>query len=82
MTLGVQGERYDVFGNSGVVLTMYDTEATAANEMACVQRRRDTTSWQMVNTQVQVTAGKTYWIEVSATGNTANDGGYTILTVQ
>jgi len=42
-------------------------------------RPRDTSPWQMVNTQIPVTAGNTYLIEVSATGNTANDGGYTIL---
>jgi len=29
-----------------------------------------------------VTAGKTYLIEVSATGGTAADGGYTILAVR
>jgi len=79
LNLGVQGERYDVFGNSGVVLTVYDTQAAAGNELACVQQGRDTSTWQMVSTAVPVTAGKTYLIEVSATGNTANDGGYTIL---
>jgi hypothetical protein len=50
--------------------------------MACVQRRRDQTTWQMVTADMQVEAGKTYWIEISATGNTANDGGYTILMVR
>ena len=79
LTLSVQGERYDVGGNSGVVLTIYDTQAVAANELGCIVRPRDTSPWQMVNTQVSVTAGNTYLIEVSATGNTANDGGYTIL---
>lgn len=79
LNVGVQGERYDVFGNSGVVLTVYDTQAAAGNELACIQHARDTRAWQMVSTLVPVTQGKTYLIEVSATGNTANDGGYTIL---
>jgi len=79
LVLSVQGERYDVGGNSGVVLTVYDTGAAAANELACIVRPRDTSPWQMVSTPVPVAAGKTYLIEVSATGNTANDGGYTIL---
>ena len=35
----------------------------------------------MVNTQVAVTAGKTYLIEVSATGETAADGGFTIMAM-
>jgi BNR/Asp-box repeat. len=81
LNLGVQGERYDIAGNSGVVLTVYDTTATADNEIACIERKRDTGAWQMVNTQVAVTAGKTYLIEVSATGATAVDGGFTILAI-
>jgi hypothetical protein len=79
MLFSVQGERYDVGGNSGVVLTVYDTAAVAENEVTCITRKRDTSTWQMLSTPVAVTAGKTYLIEVSATGNTANDGGYTIL---
>ncbi len=82
LTLSIQGERYDAGGNSGVALTAYDTQATADNELACILRKRDTSPWQMLSAQIPVTAGKTYLIEVSATGNTANDGGFTILAVQ
>jgi len=81
LNVGVQGERYDAGGNSGVVLTVYDTTPAADNEMACIERKRDTGAWQMVNTQVAVTAGKTYLIEVSATGETAADGGFTIMAM-
>jgi hypothetical protein len=49
--------------------------------MACIERKRDTGAWQMVNTQVGVSAGKTYLIEVSATGAAAVDGGFTILAI-
>jgi hypothetical protein len=81
LNLGVQGERYDVAGNSGVVLTVYDTKPTSDSEVACIQRKRDVGPWEMVNTQVAVSEGKTYLIEVSATGGTVVDGGYTILAI-
>jgi hypothetical protein len=68
-------------GNSGVVLTVYDTNPTSDSEVACIQRKRDVDPWEMVNTQVAVSEGKTYLIEVSATGGTATDGGYTILAI-
>jgi len=81
LNFGVQGERYDVGGNSGVVLTVYDTNPTSDREVACIQRKRDVEPWERVNTQVAVSEGKTYLIEVSATGGSANDGGYTILAI-
>ncbi len=78
--LGVQAERYDVFGNSGFVAAVYDGQAVDANEIGCFQHRRDTTTWQMVTADIPVTAGKTYLIEVSATGSAQADGGFTIVS--
>jgi len=79
--ISLQGRRYDVFGNSGVVLTVYDTTRTATQEIACSVYSRDTTTWTPATVRIAVAKGRTYQIEASATGDTANDGGQTILAV-
>jgi hypothetical protein len=77
-----QGRRYDTYGSSGVVLTAYDTSRTAANEVACSVYPRNTTSWTSAVSEFAVTKGKVYLVEISATGDTANDGGQTILSLK
>lgn len=77
----VQGERFDVFGSSGVVLTVYDTDRTADKELGCTTVPRNTTAWIPTTLKIPVTKGKAYQIEVSATGGTTVDGGFTILSV-
>ena len=79
--IAAQGRRYDVAGNSGVVLTVYDTDRASANELACSIYPRNTGAWAATTVLVPVTKGKVYQVEISATGDTANDGGQTILSV-
>jgi uncharacterized protein (TIGR03437 family) len=80
MEITVQSERYDVFGNAGFVLTAYPSgNANSNNELGCTTVPRDTSSWAYSKIRFAVTAGANYLAEVSATGNTANDGGYTLL---
>jgi uncharacterized protein (TIGR03437 family) len=80
MEITVQSERYDVFGDAGFVLTAYPSgQASAGNELGCTTIPRDTTNWLYSKIRFAVTAGANYLAEVSATGNTAADGGYTLL---
>jgi uncharacterized protein (TIGR03437 family) len=74
------GRRYDVFGNSGVVVTVYP-QSSLTTELACAIVPRDTTYQTDAVAAFPVTAGSTYLIEIAATGSTANDGGYTVLAV-
>lgn len=79
--IAAQGRRYDVLGNSGVVLAIYDTERTVARELSCSTSPRNTTARLSATARVPVIKGNIYQVEVSATGDTANDGGLTILSV-
>ncbi|HEV1283928.1 MAG TPA: hypothetical protein VNU44_01405, partial [Bryobacteraceae bacterium] len=74
------GRRYDVFGNSGLVITAYP-QASPGTELACGIVPRDTSAEIDATIQFPVTAGSKYLIEIAATGSTANDGGYTVLSV-
>ena len=72
-----QGRRYDVFGGSGVVVSVYDTSRDAKAELGCAFVNRNTTAWSSTTPiEIPVTAGKTYQIELSAT---TVDGGLVIL---
>jgi uncharacterized protein (TIGR03437 family) len=80
MEITVQSERWDAGGNAGFVLTAYPSgNANSNNELGCTTVPRDTNSWVSSKIRFAVTAGANYLAEVSATGNTANDGGYTLL---
>ena len=77
------GQRYDVFGNSGVVVTAYPAEgAGVGGELACGAVPRDLVAWRYGLLAFDAAAGKTYFLQVSATGNTTVDGGYTVVGVQ
>lgn len=81
MEITVQSERWDSpGGNAGFVLTAYPSgNVSAGSELGCTTVPRDTNSWVYSKIRFAVTAGANYLAEVSATGNTANDGGYTLL---
>lgn len=81
LEVAAQGRRYDIFGNSGIVLTVYDTDRTAGNELSCSVYPRNTSTWTSTTVQLHVTKGNVYQIEISATGDSANDGGQTFLSV-
>lgn len=76
----LMSQRYDVFGNAGVVVTAYPAEgAGVGGELACGAVPRDTTAWRYGSMSFAVTGGTTYFLQVAATGNTAADGGYTVI---
>ena len=78
LQLRAWGRRYDVSGNSGIVVTAYAASAPA-NELACATVARDTAAEVDAIVTLTVTANTTYLIEISATGNTSVDGGATYL---
>ena len=83
MEVVFQGQRYDVFGNSGVVMTAFAAEGTGAGpELGCQSIPRNTTAFVFQTFQFPVIAGQSYLLQASATGATALDGGYTILGVR
>ncbi len=74
------GLRYDAYGNSGIVVTAY-AQGALNTELTCAIVPRDTQSQIDAVTQFAVTAGTSYLIEISATGSTPQDGGFTVLSV-
>ncbi|MCX6606213.1 MAG: hypothetical protein NTV52_21835 [Acidobacteria bacterium] len=78
MEVVMQGQRYDVAGNSGLVVSAY----VGTTELGCVATPRGTGAWVYRSFRFAVTRGSTYSILGSATGSTALDGGYTILGVR
>ncbi|MEO7145424.1 MAG: hypothetical protein ABI165_18160 [Bryobacteraceae bacterium] len=81
MNLTAEGIQLDASGPSGIVLTAYAQAGGAiGNELACATIPRGTGARSTGAAQIAVTQGSSYTIEVSATGATASDGGYTILT--
>ena len=75
-----QSQRYDVFGNSGVVVSAFAAEGTSVgSELGCQTIPRNTTAYVFQTFQFPVTAGESYFLQASATGTTPTDGGYTIL---
>lgn len=69
-------QRYDVAGNSGLVLSAFEA---SGRELGCLESPRNTGAWVYRGFRFAVTAGITYYFQASATGATAQDGGYTIL---
>ncbi len=80
LSLRAYGIRYDAFGNSGIVVTAYP-QGALTNELTCTIVPRDSNYQIDAVTQIAVTAGMSYLIEISATGSTPQDGGYTVLSV-
>ncbi len=78
MEVVMQGQRYDVAGNSGLVVSAWAGGA----EVGCVATPRGTGAWVYRSFRFAVTAGSTYSLLASATGTAAADGGYTILGVR
>jgi uncharacterized protein (TIGR03437 family) len=74
------GRRYDVYGNTGLVVTAYP-QTSVSTELACAVVPRDTQSQIDATIQFPVTVGTPYLIEISATGSTAEDGGFTVFAV-
>ncbi len=72
--------RFDGFGNSGLVVTAYAAEAPST-ELRCAVVPRDTIGNIEALVRVPVKANGVYFIEFSATGNTAQDGGNTTVTM-
>ena len=73
-----QGQRYDLFGNSGLVVSAFSN----GTELGCATQARNTGTWLFKSFQFPVTAGGVYMIQASATGTAAQDGGFTILGVR
>jgi len=62
------------------VLTAYPAGSpTLDSELGCTTVPRDTFAWVSNKIRFAVSAGANYLIEVSATGNTANDCGYSLV---
>ena len=80
LTVTVRGERFDLAGNSGIVVTAYPANSMGT-ELACAIVPRDNQPWLDAIVNFPVAGGSAYLIEVSATGATAQDGGYTIVRV-
>lgn len=78
-----QGQRYDTFGNSGVIVAAYPANGLSIGpELACASLSRNTFAWNWGTTTFPVTPGAAYYIMASATGLASTDGGYTILGVR
>ena len=78
MEVVMLGQRYDVAGNSGLVVSAY----AGTRELGCVATPRGTGAWVYRSFRFAVTKGSPYSILGSATGATALDGGYTVLGVR
>ncbi|MDZ4800116.1 MAG: hypothetical protein SGI92_18320 [Bryobacteraceae bacterium] len=79
LDLMFQGRRYDVAGNSGVVVSAW---TPSGEERGCAVVARNTGAWIWGRFQFAATAGQQYFIQVSATGATTNDGGLVVLGVR
>jgi hypothetical protein len=79
MEVVMQGQRYDVAGNSGVVLSAY---TAGLEELGCALSPRGTGAPVFRSFRFPVTGGSVYLFQASATGTTAADGGYTVLGVR
>ena len=78
----LQGQRYDVFGNSGLTASVYPlTGNTPGAELGCTTIARNTGTWVFSRFTAAVQAGQRYAVMISATGSTATDGGYTVLGI-
>jgi photosystem II stability/assembly factor-like uncharacterized protein len=83
LEVGIQGQRYDVAGNSGVVMsTWLGSPAGLGQEIGCVEIPRNQGAWLTRGLRFTVTAGTTYYVLASATGGAPADGGYTVLSMR
>jgi len=81
--VSIEGRRYDVAGNSGVVMSLWQAaESGLGQEFGCVTIPRNQGAWQSRTLRFSVPAGISFYILASATGGAATDGGYTILSMQ
>jgi uncharacterized protein (TIGR03437 family) len=75
------GRRYDVYGDTGLVLSAYPINAGLLGaEAACATIPRTTSDPTSVSIQLDVAAGSSYAIEVSAIGPADTDGGFVNLS--
>jgi hypothetical protein len=72
-----EGRRYDVAGNSGVIVSAY--EGFGGPEISCGTIPRNTGVWVGRTLRVPVAAGQPIFIQAGATGSGLLDGGFTIL---
>ncbi len=73
------GRRTDATGNSGIVVTAYPA-SNLTKELACGTAPHDTTSQIDAVIRFAISAGQSYWIEVSATGSDSTYSGTITLT--
>jgi hypothetical protein len=80
INLFVRGDRYDVTGSFGIVITAYP-QSDLSQELACAAVPKTTTQIP-TSVQFSATGGVTYLIEISTQGgNAAQDGGLASLVV-
>ena len=81
MRVDLTGERFDIFGDSGVVVTVYPLNGGAAGaELACATVARGKGSWDPATIFFPATSGTVYLIEAAAPA--AADPGELVLVVQ
>ena len=82
LEVALMGQSYDFFGDSSLVVTAYAESAGALGaELACGLVPRDLLTWRYGSLSFPATAGATYLLQVAATGNAVQDGGYTVISV-
>jgi photosystem II stability/assembly factor-like uncharacterized protein len=83
LEIHLSGQRYDVAGNSGVVLGVYaGNNNTPGDELGCLEIPRGTGAFDIRTLRIPVQSGMTSLFMAAATGNTATDGGFTVLGVR
>jgi uncharacterized protein (TIGR03437 family) len=73
LSVQARGDRLDVFGNSGIVVTAYASTAPAT-ELGCSTVPRDSGGRTLANLRVPVTAGQSYLLELSSTSTAGLTG--------
>ena len=81
LNLFVRGDRLDVFGDFGIVVTVYP-QSDLTKELVCATIPKNNTSRTLTSAQFFASGGTPYLIEISTSGgNTAQDGGNANLVV-
>lgn len=80
MEIYFEGRRYDVAGNSGVIVSAY--AGPGGPELGCAAIPRNTGVWIGRTMRIPVNAGQSVLIMAGATGSGLLDGGFTILGVR
>ena len=78
LNVQARGDRLDVFGNSGIVLTAY-ANAAPATELGCATVPRDSTGRTLTGIVFPVTAGQTYTLEIAALTSDGLDTNYNLI---